>query len=72
MENGLQKIIEQNYNYIAGIIGSSFCFLFGVIAKLRIKYDDETKKRSEERFKAGEKEFERLGEGQRRITENSP
>ena len=69
METGLQEYLSQNYNYIAGIIAGAVSFLLGVIAKLRLKYDTETKKRSEERFKEGEKEFERLRDGQNGIEE---
>jgi hypothetical protein len=67
VENGLQEFIKQNSVIIIGGFISLVSVLLTAIIKLFFKYDKERNARSEERFTAGEKRFEKLEEGQKEI-----
>ena len=70
MEKEMLMFIKENATVIVGALGCFFsiiCFLLTIIYKLFIKYDNERNSRSEERFKEGEKRFEKIESGQEKI-----
>lgn len=76
MENGLQEFIKQNINlliaFLLSVLGVLLSFIgvgFITFIKLIYKYIKEKNERSDQRFKEGEKKFEKLENGQEGIRE---